>query len=137
MESLTRNKKTKVTYRRHQFRLYRKLWFILKNQIINVATRKELDDLVKLNLLKKPTKVLEYLLLYVCFIPIQLYFVFKGGKEHGVPILISEVHPDQPADRSGNLFVGDAILSVNGIDLSAAKHTEAVEILSREVLFIY
>ncbi|VDK68841.1 unnamed protein product [Litomosoides sigmodontis] len=55
-----------------------------------------------------------------------------GGKEHGVPILISEIHPNQPAERCGNLFVGDAILSVNGIDLRTAKHNEAVQILSKQ-----
>jgi golgi-associated PDZ and coiled-coil motif-containing protein len=50
-----------------------------------------------------------------------------GGKEHGVPILISEVHTGGPVDK---LFVGDAILSVNGTDLREALHTEAVELLS-------
>jgi C-terminal processing protease CtpA/Prc len=59
--------------------------------------------------------------------------LIQGGKEHGVPILISEIHRDQPADRSGELFVGDAILSVNGVDLRTAKHVEAVEALSKQV----
>ncbi|KAJ8314427.1 hypothetical protein KUTeg_006577, partial [Tegillarca granosa] len=54
-----------------------------------------------------------------------------GGKEHGVPILISEIHEGQPADRCEGLFVGDAILSVNGIDLKNTKHAEAVQILSQ------
>jgi len=60
--------------------------------------------------------------------------VLKGGREHGVPILISEIHPDLPAHRSGALFVGDAILGVNGMDLRDAKHSEAVEILSHQVI---
>ncbi|MCP9261167.1 Golgi-associated PDZ and coiled-coil motif-containing protein [Dirofilaria immitis] len=60
----------------------------------------------------------------------EAYFV--GGKEHGVPILISEIHPNQAAERCGNLYVGDAILSVNGIDLRTAKHNEAVHILSEQ-----
>ncbi|XP_002735067.1 Golgi-associated PDZ and coiled-coil motif-containing protein-like [Saccoglossus kowalevskii] len=55
-----------------------------------------------------------------------------GGKEHGVPILISEIHEGQPADRCNGLYIGDAILSVNGIDLRQAKHAEAVDILSRQ-----
>ncbi|XP_008310853.1 Golgi-associated PDZ and coiled-coil motif-containing protein [Cynoglossus semilaevis] len=55
-----------------------------------------------------------------------------GGKEHGVPILISEIHPSQPADRCGGLHVGDAILAVNGINLRDAKHKEAVTILSQQ-----
>uniref|UniRef100_A0AC34G086 PDZ domain-containing protein n=1 Tax=Panagrolaimus sp. ES5 TaxID=591445 RepID=A0AC34G086_9BILA len=57
-----------------------------------------------------------------------------GGKEHGVPILISEIHPDQPGERCGQLFVGDAILSVNGISLKSVKHSEAVAILSKEMV---
>jgi golgi-associated PDZ and coiled-coil motif-containing protein len=57
-----------------------------------------------------------------------------GGKEHGVPILISEIHPSQPAERCGLLSVGDAILSVNGIELKSVKHGEAVAILTKEML---
>lgn len=53
-----------------------------------------------------------------------------GGREHGVPILISDIHDNGPASRSGKLFVGDAILAVNGIDLKEAMHSEAVEVLS-------
>ena len=60
-------------------------------------------------------------------------FSFQGGKEHGVPILISEIHEGQPADRCKGLYVGDAILSVNGLDLRNAKHAEAVQILSQQV----
>ncbi|KAK7867383.1 hypothetical protein R5R35_008928 [Gryllus longicercus] len=56
-----------------------------------------------------------------------------GGREHGVPILISELEPDGPAARSGALYVGDAILTVNGIDLKQACHQEAVEILSTQI----
>lgn len=63
--------------------------------------------------------------------------IFQGGKEHGVPVLISEVHHGQPADRCGQLFVGDAILSVNGIDLRQAKHSHAVEILSKQVSLLF
>ncbi|MEQ2207047.1 hypothetical protein XENOCAPTIV_006456 [Xenoophorus captivus] len=60
--------------------------------------------------------------------------VGHGGKEHGVPILISEIHPNQPADRCGGLHVGDAILAVNSINLRDAKHKEAVTILSQQVI---
>ena len=56
-----------------------------------------------------------------------------GGREHGVPILISEIHCNGPAARSGELYVGDAILAVNGIDLKDAQHSEAVETLSNLV----
>jgi hypothetical protein len=60
-----------------------------------------------------------------------------GGREHGVPILISEVHDDGLASRSGELYVGDAILSVNGIDLKEALHSQAVETLSNLVRALY
>uniref|UniRef100_A0A672ZBJ0 Golgi-associated PDZ and coiled-coil motif containing n=1 Tax=Sphaeramia orbicularis TaxID=375764 RepID=A0A672ZBJ0_9TELE len=59
-------------------------------------------------------------------------FCRQGGKEHGVPILISEIHPSQPADRCGGLHVGDAILAVNSINLRDSKHKEAVTILSQQ-----
>ncbi|PIO72143.1 PDZ/DHR/GLGF domain protein [Teladorsagia circumcincta] len=55
-----------------------------------------------------------------------------GGSEHALPIVISEIQPGQPAHRCGQIFVGDAILSVNGYDLRNAKHQEAVEILSSQ-----
>ncbi|XP_071478763.1 Golgi-associated PDZ and coiled-coil motif-containing protein-like [Diadema antillarum] len=55
-----------------------------------------------------------------------------GGKEHGVPILISEIHANLPADRCEHLYVGDAILSVNGVSLLDMKHADAVDILSQQ-----
>ena len=56
-----------------------------------------------------------------------------GGKEHGLPILISEIHEGGPAWRCGQLYVGDSILAVNKHDLRDTKHTEAVQILSSVV----
>ena len=50
-----------------------------------------------------------------------------------MPILISEIHEGQPADRCQGLYVGDAILSVNQHDLRNAKHGEAVQLLSQQV----
>ncbi|GIY09681.1 golgi-associated PDZ and coiled-coil motif-containing protein [Caerostris darwini] len=55
-----------------------------------------------------------------------------GGREHAVPIVISEIFPQLPAWRCGKLFVGDAILSVNGIDLRELRHMEAAQILSSQ-----
>lgn len=45
---------------------------------------------------------------------------------------MSEVHPHMAAWRSGQLFVGDAVLAVNDIDIRQCLHDEAVEILSRQ-----
>ena len=50
-----------------------------------------------------------------------------------MPILISEIHPGQPAERCRGLHVGDAVLAVNSINLRDAKHKEAVTILSQQV----
>ncbi|KAE9413415.1 hypothetical protein Angca_005413 [Angiostrongylus cantonensis] len=55
-----------------------------------------------------------------------------GGAEHALPIVISEIQPGQPAHRCGQIFVGDAIMSVNGFDLRNAKHQQAVDILSSQ-----
>ncbi|CAG2105252.1 unnamed protein product [Medioppia subpectinata] len=55
-----------------------------------------------------------------------------GGKEHGVPIIISQIHANTAAARCGALYVGDAILSVNQIDLRDAKHADAAYILSNQ-----
>ena len=51
------------------------------------------------------------------------------GKEYGIPIIISEIHRNTPAARSGRLYIGDSILSVNDIDLSDVMHAEAAQIL--------
>ncbi|XP_045116171.1 Golgi-associated PDZ and coiled-coil motif-containing protein-like isoform X3 [Portunus trituberculatus] len=55
-----------------------------------------------------------------------------GGREHGVPVLISVIHPDTPAGRAGHLYVGDAILSVNEISLKEVSHSDAVRVLSEQ-----
>ncbi|XP_023310370.1 uncharacterized protein LOC108908458 [Anoplophora glabripennis] len=55
-----------------------------------------------------------------------------GGREHGVPILISELEPNGPAALSEQLYIGDAILFVNEIDLRNACHREAVGILQQQ-----
>ncbi|KAK3851598.1 hypothetical protein Pcinc_041766 [Petrolisthes cinctipes] len=55
-----------------------------------------------------------------------------GGREHGVPILVSVIHPDTPAARCANLFVGDAILTVNDISLREVSHGDAAKILSSQ-----
>ncbi|KDR23305.1 hypothetical protein L798_14067, partial [Zootermopsis nevadensis] len=53
----------------------------------------------------------------------------KGGAEHKLPILISRIFKDQAADRTGELFVGDAIVKVNGEYITSCNHDDAVNIL--------
>lgn len=55
----------------------------------------------------------------------------KGGKENKMPILISKIFTGMSADLTGQLYVGDAVLSVNGIDVRDVTHDEAVQILKK------
>ncbi|XP_071818259.1 beta-1-syntrophin-like [Apostichopus japonicus] len=55
----------------------------------------------------------------------------KGGKENKMPIIISKIFKGLAADNTESLFVGDAILSVNGEDLRDATHDDAVRALKR------
>ncbi|MBN3301544.1 SNTG2 protein, partial [Amia calva] len=53
----------------------------------------------------------------------------KGGAEHKVPVVISKIFKDQVADQTGMLFIGDAVLQVNGINVENATHEEVVHLL--------
>ncbi|XP_055384256.1 beta-1-syntrophin [Condylostylus longicornis] len=55
----------------------------------------------------------------------------KGGRENRMPILISKIFRGMAADQAKGLYVGDAILSVNGEELRDATHDEAVRALKR------
>ncbi|KAL1516728.1 hypothetical protein ABEB36_000597 [Hypothenemus hampei] len=55
----------------------------------------------------------------------------KGGRENKMPILISKIFKGMAADQTEQLYVGDAILSVNGEDLREATHEEAVKALKK------
>lgn len=53
----------------------------------------------------------------------------KGGRENKMPIIISKIFKGMAADKTEKLYVGDAVLSVNGEDLKDATHDEAVKAL--------
>ncbi|XP_014067014.2 gamma-2-syntrophin [Salmo salar] len=53
----------------------------------------------------------------------------KGGAEHKVPVVISKMFKDQAADQTGKLFVGDAMLQINGINVEHCSHEEVVHLL--------
>ncbi|XP_076469870.1 beta-1-syntrophin-like [Babylonia areolata] len=55
----------------------------------------------------------------------------KGGVENKMPILISKIFKGMAADKTEKLYVGDAIISVNGEDLREATHDDAVRALKR------
>nr|WLO57502.1 KIBRA-like protein [Halisarca dujardinii] len=58
-----------------------------------------------------------------------LGFSVKGGREHGIPVVVCEVDLKGPANTHLNL--GDEVLSVNGKSLIGLAHSEAVEVLRR------
>jgi len=60
----------------------------------------------------------------------------KGGRENKMPILISKIFKGMAADKTNQLYVGDAVLSVNGEDLKEATHDEAVKVLKRAGKFV-
>uniref|UniRef100_A0A914QMV4 PDZ domain-containing protein n=1 Tax=Panagrolaimus davidi TaxID=227884 RepID=A0A914QMV4_9BILA len=61
----------------------------------------------------------------------------KGGAEGGgavnqttaAPVVISKVIPGLPAAQTGQLFVGDKILEVNGVSVYGLSHEEVVRLL--------
>ncbi|CAB3400349.1 unnamed protein product [Caenorhabditis bovis] len=55
----------------------------------------------------------------------------KGGSENSqhLPIVISKIFPGLPADECGELFVGDAIVEVNGTSIEGQSHDEVVNML--------
>ena len=58
-------------------------------------------------------------------------FWCSGGRENKMPILISKIFKGLAADQTEALYVGDAIMSVNGSDLREATHDEAVQALKK------
>ncbi|GAB1600140.1 protein scribble homolog [Argonauta hians] len=65
-----------------------------------------------------------------------LGFSIAGGRDSDAfktndhAIYISRIIEGAAADRDGNLFVGDRILSINGIDMQDARHDQAVALLT-------
>lgn len=55
----------------------------------------------------------------------------KGGRENKMPIIVSKIFNGLAADRTKQLYVGDAVISVNGTDLRNASHDEAVVCLKK------
>ncbi|XP_009333497.1 PREDICTED: gamma-1-syntrophin [Pygoscelis adeliae] len=53
----------------------------------------------------------------------------KGGAEHSIPVVVSKISKEQRAELSGLLFIGDAILQINGINVRKCRHEEVVQVL--------
>ncbi|XP_064198418.1 glutamate receptor-interacting protein 1-like isoform X2 [Anguilla rostrata] len=62
-------------------------------------------------------------------------FVLRGGshedRNKSRPVVISTVRPGGPADREGTIKPGDRVLSIDGIRLPGATHSEAMSILKQ------
>ncbi|XP_078664712.1 uncharacterized protein LOC144907477 isoform X2 [Branchiostoma floridae x Branchiostoma belcheri] len=56
-----------------------------------------------------------------------LGLIIMGGAEHNIPVLISSIVKDQAADQTGQLFVGDAIIKVNGVNVEHSTHDDVVQ----------
>lgn len=58
----------------------------------------------------------------------------QGGVDTKKPVVISHIFPQSPAaelQSSGELFVGDVILAVDGASLTNATHSEAVKAMTQ------
>ncbi|XP_060765749.1 glutamate receptor-interacting protein 2 [Neoarius graeffei] len=69
-------------------------------------------------------------------------FVMRGGAHEDWhktrPLVVTYVRPGGPADREGTLKAGDRLLSVDGVPLHSASHSEALAMLaqcSQEAIF--
>jgi len=60
----------------------------------------------------------------------DLGMAILGGKEHNLPIIISEIFPNSAVSRAARVKAGDIILTVNGEDFTKFSHAEAVNFLS-------
>ncbi|XP_029007795.1 glutamate receptor-interacting protein 2 isoform X4 [Betta splendens] len=69
-------------------------------------------------------------------------FVMRGGTHEdwhkARPLVVTYVRPGGPADREGTLRPGDRLLSVDGVPLHSAAHSDALSVLAQcgqEALF--
>lgn len=57
------------------------------------------------------------------------HFELAGGRDHDLPILLSEIKEGGAVDRTKACFVGDEILEVNGIGIDQLEHNDAGSLL--------
>lgn len=58
------------------------------------------------------------------------FSVAGGAKSGSDTIFISSITPGGPADRHGNLAVGDRVLSINGTKMKGVRHDQVVRLLT-------
>ncbi|CAJ0567610.1 unnamed protein product, partial [Mesorhabditis spiculigera] len=57
----------------------------------------------------------------------------RGGDQNSsFPIVISKIFPGMPAEETKQLFVGDAIVEVNGVGVDGKSHDEVVDMLKSD-----
>jgi len=55
----------------------------------------------------------------------------QGGSDFSMPVMVSAVKPDGPADKCGLIFVGDQIIQVNDVTIDETTcHKDALRLLS-------
>ncbi|KAF7493182.1 Gamma-2-syntrophin [Sarcoptes scabiei] len=56
---------------------------------------------------------------------------FIGGSEFSMPIIVVAIEPKSPAQNSNGIFIGDQIVSVNGVPINEnTSHNDALRLLS-------
>lgn len=57
--------------------------------------------------------------------------IFQGGNDgqNAVPIIVSKVLANLPAAQTGQIFIGDTIIEINGINVENKSHEEVVNML--------
>ncbi|XP_075717269.1 gamma-2-syntrophin [Rhinoderma darwinii] len=98
-----------------RLRLTKEALTIQKQDIVCISGHKQSSNRRTVTLLRDPVG--------------GLGLSIKGGAQHKVPVVISKIFKDQPADQSGLLFTGDAVMQVNGINVENATHEEVVHLL--------
>ena len=60
-----------------------------------------------------------------------LGIAIQGGSDFSMPVIVSAIREGGPADRSGLIYVGDQIISINEVTLNETTcHKDALRLLS-------
>lgn len=61
--------------------------------------------------------------------------MLQGGADQGMPIIVSRVAPNTPADNSiPRLNEGDQVLFINGRDVSQHTHEQVIPVFSNHLI---
>lgn len=56
----------------------------------------------------------------------------QGGSDYSLPVIVSAVRADSPADHSGLVYVGDQVMAINEVNLDETTcHKDALRLLTQ------